>query len=47
MPAHTQFDAPAPPFQMRDATASCSDLDARYAAGPVPPKSFQVLGMIW
>ena len=47
MPAHTQFEAPAPPFQMRDATASCSDFGARYAAGPVPPKSFQVLAMIW
>ena len=39
IPAQTQFDAPAPPFQIRDATASCSDLLARYAAGPVPPNS--------
>ena len=44
MPAHTQFDAPAPLFQMRDATASCSDLDARYAAGPVPPKQLPGAG---
>ena len=47
IPAQTQFDAPAPPFQMRLATASCSALLARYAAGPVPPNSFQVAGMIW
>ena len=40
-------DAPAPLFQMRVATASCSAFDARYAAGPVPPNSFQVAGMIW
>ena len=29
IPAQTQFDAPAPPLQMREATASCSALEAR------------------
>ena len=29
IPAQTQFDAPAPPFQIRLATASCSDFEAR------------------
>jgi hypothetical protein len=45
--AQDQFDAPAPPFQIREATASCSDFEASYAAGPVPPNSDQVLGRIW
>jgi hypothetical protein len=29
IPAQTQFDAPAPPLQIREATASCSALEAR------------------
>jgi hypothetical protein len=29
IPAQTQFEAPAPPFQIRDAIASCSDFGAR------------------
>src|SRR5690242_3019126 len=47
IPAQTQLPAPAPPFQIREATASCSALLARYAAGPVPPNPAHVLGMIW
>jgi hypothetical protein len=47
IPAHTQFEAPAPPFQIFVATALCSASDASHAAGPVPPNSRQVPGMIW
>ena len=47
MPAQTQCDLPAPPFQIRAATRSCSPLDACHAAGPLPPNSRQVPGTIW
>lgn len=47
IPAQTHAEAPLPPSQILLATASCSALLARYAAGPVPPYATHVLGMIW
>ena len=46
-PAQTQLPAPAPPFQSRAASRSCSAFGAWYAFGVDPPSPRQVAGMNW